>query len=138
MRRIAAFILVLVAFSAGAVVPAAADPKTEPLYLDCTEPVPDGWITSNGNGQWTPGHAVAGTGNYIPYAFEFSFYFTPENGVEGLVETDAFEKKAPKNSHRHAHGVCTFGETFPIVDDPDLGTGTGRFEGTAWVFWTGK
>lgn len=136
MRRIT-MVLVVALLTLAAVAPAAfADPKTEPFELECVG-VPSGTITANGNGQWTPGFDLASTGVYIPYAFEFSFFFTPDGGVEELIDTESVAKKnIPKNAKSHAHGVCTFSETFPI-DDPDLGSGTGRFTGTVWVFYTG-
>lgn len=117
---------------------ALADPKSEPLFLACVG-VPSGEIVAHGNGQWTPGFDLASNGMYIPYAFEFSFWFTPEGSDEEvLVGTESVSKRnVPRNAKKHPHGVCTFGETFPVEDDPDLGTGTGRFVGTAWVFYTG-
>ncbi|NNE11906.1 MAG: hypothetical protein HKN41_06615 [Ilumatobacter sp.] len=134
MKRLVCVVLLASSLMAIPVGGAAADPKTEPLWLECTG-VPSGWITSNGNGLWTPGLASAGTGVHIPYAFEFELWFTPEGGEEQLVGTESYSKRAPRNGH--PHGVCTFGETFQVVDDPELGTGTGRFEGVAWVSYTG-
>lgn len=137
MRRATIFLATL-AIALFSLTPAAlADPKTEPLWLEC-EGVPSGWITANGNGDWTPGHTLDTTGNYLPYAFEFSVYFTPDGGVRTLLESESYARKnVPNNAKKHPHGVCTFGESFP-VDDDDLGVGTGEFVGTAWVFYTGK
>ncbi len=137
MRRATIFLTTL-AFTMVALMPAAlADPKTEPLWLEC-QGVPSGWITANGNGPWTPAHNLDTTGNYVPYAFEFSVYFTPDGGEETLIEAESSVKQnVPNNAKKHPHGVCTFGESFP-VDSPILGTGTGRFEAMAWVFYTGK
>ncbi len=137
MRRIT-LVLALVSLMLAAVVPAGfADPKTEPIELDCVG-VPSGSIAANGNGQWTPGLDLSSTGAYIPYAFEFSFFFTPEGSTdEQFLGTESVAKKnVPKNAKNHPHGVCTFGVTFP-VDDPDLGVGTGRATGTVAVFYTG-
>lgn len=138
MRRLPLFLVLIAVLSAIFAAPAGADPKTEPLELTC-EGVPSGVITTNGNGTWTPGHATASTGNYIPYKFEFSFMFLPEEGDPIDFGTETAEKKnVPKNTRSHAHGVCHFTDTEDIVDDPDLGTGTFVFMGTAYVFWTDK
>lgn len=137
MRRTAVLMLVLMVAVMAFAPAAVAAPKSEPLELTC-DGVPSGTIVAQGNGLWTPGFDLASNGRYIPYAFEFSMWFTPEGGDEVLVGTESMSKKnVPRNAKKHPHGVCTFGETFDVVDDPELGTGTGRFAGTAWVFYTG-
>ena len=136
MRRALVLLIGVVLVLVGLTPAALADPKTEPLWIECVG-VPSAWITANGNGAWTPAHDNDGTGVYLPYAFQFDVYFTPDGGVEGLVESDYVSKRAPKNAQSHAHGVCTFGEEFEVVDDPFFGTGTGRFVGMAWVFYSG-
>lgn len=135
MRR--ASVIVGMLFILSTLAPAAlADPKGEPETIDC-EGVPSITFTSNkGNGAFTPGFDVGSTAVYIPYAFEFAGYFTPEGGGEEelIFEESVSKRRPPANTKTHSHGVCTFGGSFPVVDDPDLGTGTVRFTGTAWVF----
>ena len=137
MRRLR-LILGLIAISmVAATLPAGADPKGEPIALEC-EGVPGGTITdSASNGPWTPGFATASTGVYIPYGFEFNASFTPEGGEPIVFPPEVIMKKAPKNTKSHLHGVCTFGgeEEF---DHPEFGPGLFQFEGIAYVFWTGK
>lgn len=138
MKRLSLLLVLIAVLSAIFAVPAGADPKTEPLELTC-EGVPDGTITSNGNGMWTPGLASASTGVYIPYKFEFSFMFIPDEGDPIDFGTEVEEKKnVPKNTKSHDHGVCQFTDTEEVVDDPDFGTGTFVFMGKAYVFWTGE
>lgn len=137
MRRIP-LVLVLVTLLVAAALPAGADPEADTFELVC-DGVPSGTITANsGLGIWTPGFAVDGTGVYIPYKFVFEAWFTPEGGDEVFIGIDTFEKKAPKNTKSHDHGVCTFSGQESFVDDPDFGTGVLRFNATAEVFWTGK
>lgn len=137
MRR-SVLLLSVTALVIGVFAPAAhADPKTDPLYIECVG-VPSGWITSNGNGTWTPGLGSDSTGVYIPYEFSFAEYFTPEGGEEILLGEFGVAKKPPRNAQSHPHGVCTFGDSFDVVDHPELGTGTARFVGTASVFYTGR
>lgn len=137
MRRATVILGVLVA-GATLAPTASADPKTDPIYLECVG-VPSGYIASNGNGDYTAGLSLSSTGVYIPYAFSIEGYFTPLGGEEELLFSDSTsKKKAPSNAKNHPHGVCYFEETMEFVDDPYLGTGTGRFVGHAEVFYTGK
>ena len=137
VRRATVILGVLVAVATLAPT-ALADPKTEPIYLDCVG-VPSGFIASNGNGDYTAGLSLSSTGVYIPYEFAIEGYFTPVGGEEYLLFSDSTsKKKPPNNANSHPHGVCFFEQTMAFVDDPYLGTGTGRFIGSALVFYTGK
>ncbi len=139
MKRTLTMLMLVAGMLAVLAAPAGADPmKGEVLEVTCTGGVPGGTIVAPANDAlWTPGLATASTGVYIPYAFEFSATFIPDEGEPVDLGTDVFSKNAPKNTKAHLHGVCTFtGEE--AVDDPDLGTGVIQFTGIAWVFWTGK
>jgi hypothetical protein len=139
MRRLPLLFALVAVLVVAAALPAGADPQAETFVLTCDSGIPSGTITANsGRGLWTPGFASASTGVYIPYGFEFNATFTPDEGDPIVLPTDVFMKKAPENTKSHLHGVCTFGGEERLVDDPDFGTGVIRFEGTAYVFWTGK
>ena len=138
MRRLRFAIGFIAISMMAAALPAGADPKAETFVLEC-EGVPSGSITASAaNGLWTPGFATASTGVYIPYGFEFRGAFIPDGGAPIVFPPDVIMKKAPKNTKAHLHGVCTFGGEDEVVDDPDFGTRLFVFEGTAYVFWTGK
>ena len=117
---------------------AAADPEGEPLYLTCTNGIPGGWIVSPPpDADWTPGLQIGGTGVYIPYAFEFTAWFYPDEGNPVFLGTDGYSKRAPKNTKSHLHGECTFSGSGYDPESP-WGPGWFEFSGSAWVFWTGK
>src|SRR5262249_42451015 len=50
---------------------------------------------TNGNGEFTPGHVVGSTSNFIPTAFDLTFSFTPTGGATES-ETDTSAKKNQK------------------------------------------
>jgi hypothetical protein len=97
----------------GGVRTASADPvnakKAEILEVTCTGGVTGTFdVVSNGNSIWTPGHVIGSNQVLVPYAFEFTFTFTPSDGGDPIVETESFAKKGPRNGRL---AECTFSET---------------------------
>ena len=116
--RIKSLVLVLgiVAMLFGAAGSAGADPinakNAEVITLDCSV---NGTlqVVVNGNGNWTPGHAIGNNQVGVPYAFEFT-----QGG-----QTFSISKPAPQNGRLD---VCTFNGT-------DEG---GPFTATVWISYT--
>jgi hypothetical protein len=109
---------------------AAADPTNakngEVLELQCDGGLGTLVISTNGNGDWTPGLVTTSNQVLIPYRFHFEGSFTPVGGAtETFSEDEA--KPAPRNGR---HAVCTFHE-----EGSDQ-FGSFVFDGTAWVSYT--
>jgi hypothetical protein len=63
----------------GLALPAAADPKGDPIDMQCEE-LESLQIVLNGNGPMTPGHVVGSTRVGIPYKLRVEGTFTPVGG----------------------------------------------------------
>ena len=78
----------------GLVLPAAADPKGEPIDMQCEKLGPL-QIVVNGNGPMTPGHVVGSTRVGIPYKLRVEGVFTPVGG-EPQPFIDEYSRNAPR------------------------------------------
>ncbi len=79
-----------------------------------------------GEGDFTPGHVVGSTSVFIPYSFDITFTFTPEEGGEPFVESETASKPAPA---RNAV-TCTIDFSMVVPDEGTfsaVGTVTGVF-----------
>ncbi len=91
-------------------------------------------IVVNGNGEWTPGHILAG-GVAIPTAFDITGTYTDPDGNEFPVE-ESYAKGQGKGKagQRHEAVSCTFEFFF---EDPDTGE-TFEAIGTVEGFLVGR
>jgi hypothetical protein len=48
-------------------------------------------VVTNGNGEFTPGHAVGSTTTFVPMSFDLTFSFTPTGGTT-MSDTDTSAK----------------------------------------------
>jgi hypothetical protein len=91
-----------------------ADPKTEPIALDCQGETFQ--VVVNGNGQWTPAHDLNSTLVGVPIAFgEFTGVFTPAGGgdPETSTEPGVAKPNVPRSSNLLIDCTFSFTETFP-------------------------
>ena len=82
-------------------------------------------VVVNGNGRFTPAHAVGSTAVFVPQAFNITFEFTPTGGMtETVIDT---------STKPNVHGdlvTCSFDVTESLPD------GTLHLFGTATGFFT--
>jgi hypothetical protein len=123
--------------SIGGASAASADPKGGDVFpLVCDNGVTYE-IAVNGNGEFTPGHNLAGTAMLIPVAFgEFHSTVTDANG--NVIDEEVQPPTAKGSSGKHARATttsCTFTIT-DTFDDPDLGLLTFTLDASVTGFVT--
>jgi hypothetical protein len=109
----------------GLALPAAADPKGDPIDMQCEE-LGSLQIVLNGNGPMTPGHVVGSTRVGIPYELRVEGTFTPVGG-EPQSFLDESARPAPRNQRLD---FCTF------HDEVTSPAGTLVVNGSVWVSYT--
>jgi hypothetical protein len=106
--------------SFGVVSPAVADPKGDPIEIQCDE-LGSLQVVVNGNGFLTPGHVVGSTQVGVPYALRTEGTFTPVGG-EPEHFIDEFARPAPRNQrldHCSLHDEVS-GEFGSLVVDGEV------------------
>lgn len=109
----------------GLALPAAADPKGEPIDMQC-DTLGSLQVVLHGNGPMTPGHVVGSTRVGIPYKLRVEGTFTTVGG-EPQPFLDEFEKNAPRNQRLD---FCSF------HDEATTPAGTIVVNGSVWISYT--
>jgi hypothetical protein len=104
---------------------ASADPKGEPLTIQCDESGTLDVIVA-GNGDFAPGLVVGSTQVGVPYRFTLTGVFTPTGG-DPEPFADDFSRPAPQ--HRRIDH-CTFHQ------EGSLPEGTFVIDGDIWISYT--
>ena len=108
---------------------ASADPSNAKNSLLITA-ICDGQqvqVITNGNGEFTPGHVVGSTSNFLPTAFDLTFSFTPTGGTtESNTDTSA------KHNQKASSVTCSVPLALNTFTSPEgtfslSGTVTGSF-----------
>lgn len=99
LRRLTTILAVAVLGAAVLAQGASADP-TNAKTSDTIPATCDGTAVQfvvNGNGDFTPGHVVGSTAEFIPQSFNLTFEFTPTGGTT-QSETFTASKKNPRGN----------------------------------------
>ena len=130
MLKRALLVALVMAAIVGASAPiASADPTNakNPQFITAICGGEEVSVVVNGNGTFTPGHVVGGTGMFIPIAFDLTFAFTPAGGTTMIDTETASRSVAPRPTVTCdiPEGLNTF--TFPEGAFSISGTVTGFF-----------
>jgi hypothetical protein len=99
LRRISLLAVVAVVFAA--MTPsAAADPvkAKNALIVTATCDGTQGTFAVNGQGAFTPGHAIGSTAVFVPTALNLTFSFTPTGGAAEIETLTAAKAREPTNA----------------------------------------